>query len=389
MTALYICLAALCAIALAALALAAAALRRRGETREENREDAQAARALHAEALAALARQNRELMDAATAPLREQMQRLERAVQKSDAERANLGENIARSVGAIGEIAGSLSKTAGALKSDIRVQGRNGEDILAEKLRQAGLEENTGFFLQDGTDTERPDAQVCDPENRWLVIDSKVSLTAYIEYAQARDEETRKARLADHVTSVRRKIDQLARKRYPATLAAKYPQRNYLPVTAMFVPYDAPLAAALEADASLMQFAAQNNVVIVTPLSLMAWLRLVYLAWQHEKEERNREEITNTARELLARMNSYLVAFEKVGKAISSLQDTYEDAKGVIVDAPRTHTIAKAASRLVELHVRLENKRGRRLETAKCISADGSPEEPSGEASSTGADSPG
>ena len=389
MTALYICLAALCAIALAALALAAAALRRRGETREENREDAQAARALHAEALAALARQNRELMDAATAPLREQMQRLERAVQKSDAERANLGENIARSVGAIGEIAGSLSKTAGALKSDIRVQGRNGEDILAEKLRQAGLEENTGFFLQDGTDTERPDAQVCDPENRWLVIDSKVSLTAYIEYAQARDEETRKARLADHVTSVRRKIDQLARKRYPATLAAKYPQRNYLPVTAMFAPYDAPLAAALEADASLMQFAAQNNVVIVTPLSLMAWLRLVYLAWQHEKEERNREEIVSTARELLARMNSYLVAFEKVGKAISSLQDAYEDAKGVIVDAPRTHTIAKAASRLVELHVRLENKRGRRLETAKCISADGSPEEPSGEASSTGADSPG
>ena len=121
----------------------------------------------------------------------------------------------------------------------------------------------------------------------------------------------------------------------------------------------------------------------------MAWLRLVYLAWQHEKEERNREEITNTARELLARMNSYLVAFEKIGKAISSLQDAYEDAKGVIVDAPRTHTIAKAANRLVELHVRLENKRGRRLETAKCISADGSPEEQSGEASSTGADSPG
>ena len=147
MTALYICLAALCAIALAALALAAAALRRRGETREEIREDAQAARALHAEALAALARQNRELMDAATAPLREQMQRLERAVQKSDAERANLGENIARSVGAIGEIAGSLSKTAGALKSDIRVQGRNGEDILAEKLRRLFEHLNPGVAV--------------------------------------------------------------------------------------------------------------------------------------------------------------------------------------------------------------------------------------------------
>ena len=135
----------------------------------------------------------------------------------------------------------------------------------------------------------------------------------------------------------------------------------------MFVPYEAPLMEALKADASLWQFAAQNNVVLVTPLTLLSYLRLVYLAWQREKEARNQREIVNAARELLTRMNGFLTAFEKVGHGISSLQETYEEAKGIIVDAPRAQTIAKAANRLIDLHVKLESRKGRRLEKAECL----------------------
>lgn len=317
-----------------------------------------------------LARMNKEQLDIMLAPLKEQVRTLQESTRKAESERASLGRSMAESVGAIGAIANGLAKTASALSSDVRVQGRKGEDILAEKLRQAGLEENVSFFLQDGTDSERPDAQVCDTENRWLVIDSKVSLTAYLEYAEAGNEETKKARLAAHVASVRQKIDQLARRKYPAALAARHPERNYLPVTAMFVPYEAPLAEALKADGSLWQFAAQNNVVLVTPLTLLAFLRLVYLAWQHEKEDRNRQDIANAARELLARMNGFLLAFEKIGKSLESLQETYDAAKGVLVDSPRAHTIAKAANRLVELNVRFENRKGRRLEKAHAIRRD-------------------
>ena len=115
------------------------------------------------------------------------------------------------------------------------------------------------------------------------------------------------------------------------------------------------------------QYAAQNNVILVTPLTLLAYLRLVYLAWQHEKENRNQLEIVNTARELLTRMNSFLLTFENIGKSILSLQDSYDKARSVIVDAPHAQTITKSAQKLIDLHVKLESRRGNRLEMAECL----------------------
>ena len=310
---------------------------------------------------------NKSHLEAVLKPLREQMGRLQDAPVKAESARVHLGQTITKDVDAIGRIAQALAGAAAALKSNTRVQGRSGEDILAEKLRQAGLEENVNFFLQRGTGSDRPDAQVCDTENRWLVIDSKVSLTAYMEYMEAKDDATKAEKLAAHVASVRGKVEQLAKKRYPQVLSGEFKDRNYLPITAMFVPYEAPLMEALQADPSIWQFAAQNNVILITPLTLLAYIRLVYLAWQHEKEARNQQEIVDTARELLARMNNFLITFENLGHAIGSLQDEYEKARTSLVDAPRTHTIAKAAKRLIDLHVRLENSRGKKLEQAECL----------------------
>ena len=222
-------------------------------------------------------------------------------------------------------------------------------------------------FLQKGTESDRPDAQVCDTENRWLIIDSKVVLTAYFQYAEAKDEATRAARLAEHVARVKEKIDQLAKKNYPKVFAAEHPDRSYLPVTAMFVGYEAPLLEALKAAPALWKHAADNNVILVTPLTLMAYLRLVYLAWQHAKEARNQEAIVGAARELLARMNGFLMTFESLGNSLAGLQAEYDRARSVLVDAPHAQTIAKAANRLIDLNVRLESRRGRRLEKAACL----------------------
>lgn len=315
----------------------------------------------------ALRKFNAEQIDSILKPLREQMRHLASVTQKAEVERANLKTSISENIGVIGDIAAGLAKTADALRSNTRIQGRAGEEILAEKLRQAGLEENLSFFLQSGTNADRPDAEVCDSEGRRLVIDSKVSLTAYMEYVEAKDEKLRKAKLQQHVASVRQKIDQLARKKYPVSLSKEFPGRKYLPVTAMFVPYEAPLLAAVGEDASLQQFAAENNVVLLTPLTLLAYLRLVYLAWQHEKESRNRDEIANVARELLARMNSFLTAFEKLGGELERFNGTFADAKSIIVDAPHSHSIAKAARRLIELNVKLESRKGRRIEKADAL----------------------
>ena len=319
-----------------------------------------------------LSKSNFASLDALLAPLRDQVKLLQELAGKAQKESQALGVSMAKDVLDIGKVAKSLQHVANALTSNTRFQGRKGEDILAEKLRQAGLEENVNFFLQQGTDADRPDVQVRDTENRWLVIDSKVSLTAYMEYMEAADEAQKAERLARHVASVRLKIDQLAKKKYPQALAAEHKDRNYLPITAMFVPYEAPLMEALKAEPSLWQHAAEHNVILVTPLTLLAYLRLVYLAWQHEKEARNQREIVEAARELLARMNGFLATFEGVGHAIAELQDAYTKARGFLVDAPHARTIAKTARKLIDLHVRLENKKGKKLEKAECLKEPGS-----------------
>ena len=314
-----------------------------------------------------LSKANKANMDVLLGPVRDQVKLLQELAEKAQKETHDLGVSMTKDVLDMGKIAKSLQGVAVALSSNTRFQGRKGEEILAEKLRQAGLEENVNFFLQRGTDSDRPDAQVRDTENRWLVIDSKVSLTAYMEYMAAEDESTKAEKLAQHVASVRQKIDQLARKKYPKVLSEENKDRNYLPITAMFVPYEAPLMEALKAEPSLWQHAAENNVILITPLTLLAYIRLVYLAWQHEKEARNQAEIVSTARELLVRTNNFLKEFEGIGNAIASLTATYEQAKGVLVDAPHAHTIANSARRLIDLHVRLESKKGKKLETARCL----------------------
>jgi DNA recombination protein RmuC len=314
-----------------------------------------------------LAKANSDQLESVLKPLREQLDTLRSATEKTQTEHAKLAEAIGKDVGRISDVAKELAGVSEALSSNSGFQGRKGEEILAEKLRQAGLEEGVNFFLQSGTASDRPDAQVCDTENRWLIIDSKVVLTSYFQYVEAKDEETRKRKLAEHVARVREKVDQLAKKKYPAVFSAEYKDRNYLPVTAMFVGYEAPLLEALKAEPSLWKYAADNNVILVTPLTLLAYLRLVYLAWQHEKESRNQENIVNAARELLTRMNTFLITFENMGKALCDAQAKYNDAHKVLVDEPRAHTIAKAANKLIDLHVKLENRKGKRIERASCL----------------------
>ena len=314
-----------------------------------------------------LRKENSAQLEVMLKPLREQLDTLRSATEKTEVEHAKLAEAIGKDIARISEVAKDLTHVTDALSSNSSFQGRKGEEILAENLRQAGLEENVNFFLQEGIATDRPDAQVCDAENRWLVIDSKVSLTAYFQYVEAKDESARSSYLASHVASVKEKINQLAKKKYPKTLSEEYRERNYLPVTAMFVAYEAPLQEALKAEPSLWKFAVDNNVVLVTPLTLSAYLRLVYLAWQHEKESKSQEAIVKAARELLARMNTFLMTFEAMGKAISQVQDKYMEAEKVLVDSPHAQTISKAAQKLIDLHVRLENRRGKKVEMAECL----------------------
>lgn len=301
---------------------------------------------------------NRTSLDAAIKPLADQMVKFQDATQKAQNDNHAFGMSIHKDIEAIGGYAKGLSEFAVAIKSGNTVQGRSGEDILAEKLRQSGLEEGVTFFLQSGNGADRPDAQVCDAENRWLIIDSKVSLTAFVDYMNPNlDDATRKARLKAHVESVKGRVKSLRDKAYPKVFAAEHPDRNYLPVAAMFVPYESALNAALEAEPSLWQFALEGNVVFVTPMTLIAYLRLVQLAWQHADIEKKYDDVVKCSNELLTRMNNFVLDFQKIGDALTAAQTAYANADKVIVDGPSRQTIGNSMRKLVAAGAELQNQK--------------------------------
>ena len=304
---------------------------------------------------------NRTSLTEMLKPLKEQMEKFQQATQQAQVDHRGQTIEIHKDVEAIRKMADDLAGFSKALKGGTKVQGNTGEAILKEKLLQTGLKEGESFVLQAGTQTDRPDAQVWDRERRWLVIDSKVSLTNYVDYCEATDEAVKAAKLKEHIESVRKHILKLGDKNYPRVLAKEFPDRDYLPMTVMFVPFEAALAAALEAEPSLWQCAMDAHVVLVTPLTLIAYLRLVYLAWQHEKVEQHQQKIIAVAEQLLNRMNDFLVAFEGVGKALKTLESNYESAQRRLVDEPGAQTITKSAQKLLELNVKLEKKRAQAL----------------------------
>ena len=310
---------------------------------------------------------NEEQMGNILKPLFDQLKKLSDLTTQTKSSNENLGEDMKARVREIGGIAASLLKVREALTSSTKIAGLTGEEILERKLKECGLQEGISYFIQTGSAEDRPDAQVCDSENRWLVIDSKLNLADYIAAQEEKDEALRGKRLVAHVEAIRKQIDSLARKNYPVAMQKFSQDATYLPVTVMFVPYEAPLLAALETEPSILQYAADRNVVILTPLTLNAFLRLVYMAWQQKNILDNANKITKVAKEFLSRMNRFLKVFEGFGNSIEQLRKNYQDASPLIVGGTGTHSIANSARQLMQLGVRLEGKTGKRKEYAECL----------------------
>ena len=314
-----------------------------------------------------LAGRNEEQMGNILKPLIEQLKTLNKLTSDAQNSSKNLDENMKKRVMEIGDFAKSLLKVKDALTSSTKIAGQTGEEILERKLKECGLQEGVSYFIQTGSAEDRPDAQVCDSENRRLVIDSKVNLADYFAAQEEKDETLRGKRLKAHVDAIRKQIDSLSQKKYPVAMQKKYPGTTYLPVTVMFVPYEAPLLAAIETEPSILQHAADKNVVILTPLTLNAFLRLVFMAWQQKKTLDNANRIAEVAKDFLSRMNRFLMTFEGFGNSIEALRKNYQEASPLIIGGPGAHSIANSARQLMQLGVRLEGKSGKRKEVAECL----------------------
>ncbi len=234
----------------------------------------------------------------------------------------------------IGTDAATLAR---ALKGDTRAQGKWGEMVLEHILEQSGLRRDFEFRVQQVLPTGesraimRPDVVVSLPHSRSVIIDSKVSLTAYTSAIEVENDLTgastgeaiERARhfMSEHARSVRRHVDELASKSY-ADL-----QPGSIDMVLMFLPTDSALIAALRQQPDLGEYAFNRKVVIITPTNLMMTLKLIHNLWQQERQQQNVERIVARGNELYSRMAGFMETFTELQTHIDRMQRSYVTAE--------------------------------------------------------------
>jgi DNA recombination protein RmuC len=213
-----------------------------------------------------------------------------------------------------------------ALTTQSKAQGDLGEMILEKILESSGLRKDEEYFVQSSFRNEdarnvRPDVIVRLPEEKHLIIDSKVSLTAYSEYVNTATEETRKAALARHVDSLRKHIKELAEKNYQ-TLH----QLQSIDFVCMFVPIEGAFMAAIGEDTTLWNNAYEKNVLLVSPSTLLFVVRTVAHLWRQERQNQNVQEIVNRGAELYDKLVGFVDELRKVGERLEQAQASYNTA---------------------------------------------------------------
>lgn len=228
----------------------------------------------------------------------------------------------------LGEEAGNLTR---ALKSDSKKQGNWGEVVLERILERSGLIKNEEYFLQQTATGEdgkiyRPDVLIKLPENKHLVIDSKVSLTAFEKYISAEENDKKETALKQHLNSIRNHVKELSEKNYDHLAALNTPD-----FVLMFMPVEPAFGVAVQADPELFNFAWEKRIVIVSPTTLLATLRTVASIWRHERQTRNALEIAKQGGKLYDKFEGFLKDLEKVGVNIDRAKEAYGDAHKKLV----------------------------------------------------------
>jgi DNA recombination protein RmuC len=264
-------------------------------------------------------------------PFRDHVGRFEtelRNVHKSaDEERARLGEQIRQLTQRSEAISLEATNLTRALKGDKQRQGAWGEMILEGVLEASGLIEGTHYDRQRSRMDEeggrwRPDVVVRMPRDKYLVIDSKVSLVSYEAAASAETEETRSQHLRAHLAAVRKHIDTLAAKGYAAL------HQGSVDYVLMFMPIEGALSEAWRQQGDLTSYAIGKGVSIVTPTTLMLALKTVDHIWTVERREQNAEAIADRAGKLYDKVAGFVTDMQRVGTALTQASKAHEDAIG-------------------------------------------------------------
>lgn len=275
-------------------------------------------------------KQNKENLDVLLKPLQEKIEKFEKRVEDTHKESIDRHAMLRQQIIGLKELNEQMSKEATnltkALKGDSKLQGNWGELVLERVLEKSGLEKDREYFVQSSFTTEEgkrvmPDVVLHLPDQKKMIIDSKVSLTAYDRFVNEEDETQKNKHLKEHIASLKKHVDQLSEKNYQDIYKIESPD-----FVLLFVPIEPAFAVAVNQDNNLYTWAFEKNIVIVTPTTLLATLRTIDSMWTNEKQQQNAIEIATEAGKLYDSFTNLMDELVKVGKQIGTVQGTYENA---------------------------------------------------------------
>ena len=281
-------------------------------------------------------KQNKEQIDTLLSPLSEQIEKFKKKVEDTNEKGVERNAMLMQKIISLESLNNKLSQDAlnlaNALKGDSKTQGDWGESRLELLLEKSGLTNGVHFSTQaaykdDEGKLKKPDFIINLPENKHLIIDSKVSLTAYVEYYNAEDELTEQQAIKRHLDSIKRHYMELSDKDYPNLYGINTPDH-----VLMFVPNEPALMLALNEDKNLYLNALEKNIVLVSASTLLATLSTVASIWKQEDQKRNALEIAKEGGLLYDKFEGFVQDLIKVGKSLKSSKDSYEDAMNKLTE---------------------------------------------------------
>ena len=276
---------------------------------------------------------NRETLSAMVRPVREDLQKMQQSMvdarMSSASQHATLDKTIENLSLFAHDMAQKTADLTRALQAGGKMQGDWGEQLLASILEGSGLRPGEEFETQanvkDGEGNNlRPDVIVNCPGGRKIIIDSKVSLTAYLNYNAAQSPEEAEAAKKENLRSIRTHIDELDRKHYDQLVAGALPQ------VLMFIPNEGSYILALRTDPQIGQYAYRKNIILINPTNLMLSLQMIYNLWQTERQNKNTERVMKQASELYDKFAVFCEKFNRIRKDIDDLRAHTDDAFGTL-----------------------------------------------------------
>ncbi|WP_118974815.1 DNA recombination protein RmuC [Taibaiella koreensis] len=277
---------------------------------------------------ARFAETNKTALETLLNPLKEDIgkfkTKVEETYDKESKQRFSLEEKVRELIEQTNKVSAEANNLATALKGQTKKQGNWGEMILERILETSGLTKGREYFVQQTIRDEegkqwRPDILVKLPDERVIIIDSKVSLVGYDRFAAADSPEEQQVQLQAHVQSVYRHIDDLQDKQYDNLEQA-------LDFTMMFIPVEPAYLAAIQADAELWAYAYARRILLISPTNLIACLKLISDLWNREKQSRNAMEIVKRGERLYEKFVIFTTSLEEVGRHIGKAQLAYGTA---------------------------------------------------------------